>query len=406
MSWKKFFCGVAAASVIFSASMFCPVSAEESANAKLARIETDTYGAEQSGAILDRISRLEKSYSGQNMNGNMNARIEAIYDTLYDNSADVGILAKINLLEWNVNHQVAGGGIDNRLAALENQITGKPSEGTINDRIRQLTKAIYGEENMPITQVQIPANTLIKVATTAPVDAKVLQEGDSVPVKVIEDVFVDNSLVFASGLPGDGVVMNVRRARNIFTNGKIEIDFKIIKSLDGQDVMTFTGAESVEAMNANSMPRGLSLIGQTFSGKNKDIEEVFIRGKNIDLPAGIELYIQTKNPVVVYGLRRTDGYIDTVTPATPPAPTPAPVGTLTREEFELVPPEESTVEPPAEVEIVIDESNPAPEVVVDESNPPAPPAAPPNAPDVEPRPDEGKTLEGYDGEIIEIVDEE
>ena len=395
MSWKKIFCGAAAATIIFSASIFCPVSAAESANAKLARIETDTYGAEQSGAILDRISRLEKSYSGQNMNGNMNARIEAIYDILYDNSADVGILAKINLLEWNVNHQVAGGGIEARLAALENQISGKTSEGTFNDRIRRLAKATYGEENMPITQVQIPANTLIKVATTAPVNAKVLQEGDSVPVKVIEDVFVSDSLVFASGLPGDGAVMNVRRARNIFTNGKIEIDFNKVKSLDGQDVKTFAGVEAIEAMNANSMPRGLSLIGQTFSGKNKDIEEVFIRGKNIDLPAGIELYVQTKEPVVVYGLRKTGGYINEIVPDSIPdsAPAPAPVGTLTREEFELVPPEENTEiypEPEVMEEVVIEENNPAP----------------PNTNDVEPRPDEGKTLEGYDGEIVEIIDEE
>lgn len=79
MSWKKFFYGALAASLIFSASIFGNVAAEESANAKLARIEIDTYGAEQSGAILDRISTLEKSYSGQNMSGNMNARIEAIY---------------------------------------------------------------------------------------------------------------------------------------------------------------------------------------------------------------------------------------------------------------------------------------------------------------------------------------
>ena len=86
MSWKKFLSGVLAASLIFSASTFCS-AAEESASEKLLRIEVDTYGAEQSGALLDRISALEKSYSGQNMEGNMNARIVAIYDILYDNSA-------------------------------------------------------------------------------------------------------------------------------------------------------------------------------------------------------------------------------------------------------------------------------------------------------------------------------
>ncbi|MBO4779666.1 MAG: hypothetical protein J5497_03415, partial [Selenomonadaceae bacterium] len=94
MSWKKFLSGVLAASIIFSALTFCS-AAGESANAKLAKIEIDTYGTEQSGALLDRISTLEKSFSGQNMEGNMNARIEAIYDLLYDNSAEPAIMAKI-----------------------------------------------------------------------------------------------------------------------------------------------------------------------------------------------------------------------------------------------------------------------------------------------------------------------
>ena len=378
MSLKKFLCGAVVASIILSASIFSPASAAESANAKLARIEIDTYGTEQSGALLDRISRLEKSYSGQNMNGNMNARIEAIYDILYDNSADVGILAKINLLEWNVNHQVASGGIDMRLTALENQITGKKAEGTFNERIRQLAKATYGEEILPITQIQIPANTLIKVATTEPVSSKILQAGDTISVKVIEDVFIDDNLVFASGLPGEGVVLNVHRAKNIFSNGKIETDFNKIKSLDGQEIETYAGVEALETMENNSMSRGLSLIGKTFSGKNKGIEEVFIRGKNIELPEGIELYIQTKNPVVVYGLRKNGGYVGTLIPQTE-------VETLTQEEIEMPPPEN-----PVET---------YPESMLNKP-------APTDSPEVEPRPDEGKTLEGYDGEIIEIIDEE
>ena len=302
MRLKKILCGVLAASMIFSASTFCS-AAEESANAKLIRIETDTYGAEQNGAILDRISRLEKSFSGRNMNGNMNARIEAIYDTLYDNSAEPGILAKINVLEWNINHKVANGGIDSRLVALENQIIGKSVEGTFNERIRALAKASYGSESLPIVQVQIPINTLIKVATTAPTSSKVLQEGDSIPIKVISDVFVDDSLVFASGLTGEGVVKNVRRAKHIFSNGKIETDFYKLKSLDGQDIEIFTGVEAVDAMNAASMSSGLSLVGQTFSGKNKELEEVLVRGKNVDLPAGIdnvgyELTVEEQKPVV------------------------------------------------------------------------------------------------------------
>lgn len=372
--------------MIFSASTFC-FAADDSANAKLAKIEIDTYGAEQSGAILDRISQLEKSYSGRNMTGNMNARIEAIYDTLYDNSAEPGILAKVNVLEWNLNHKVALGGIDTRLVALENQILGKTLTGTFNERIRELAKASYGAEILPIAQVQIPANTLIKVVTTAPVSSKALQEGDTIPVKIVSDVFIDDSLVFANGLPGEGTVTRVLRAKNIFSNGKIETDFNKLKSLDGQDVQTYTGIEAIDEMTNNEMARGLSLIGQTFSGKNKDVEEVFIRGKNIELPAGIELFVQIKEPVVVYGLRNSSsGYIAPVvekptevapTPSTEPKlvveNSPEPVNAPSSENYPGLNPDDYNLKPTEEVE---------------------------------PRPEEGKTLEGYDGELIEIVDEE
>lgn len=387
MNWKKILCGALAASMIISASVFC--SAEESANAKLARIETDTYGTEQSGALLDRISRLEKSYSGRNMSGNMNARIEAIYDTLYDNDAGPGILAKINVLEWNLNNEVASGGVDLRLIALENQIFGKTSEGTFNERIRALAKASYGVEILPMAQVQIPANILIKVETTEPVSSKILQEGDTISIRVVEDVFIDDNLVFARGLPGTGVVVDVRRVKNIFNNGKIETDFNRLKSLDGQEVKTFTGIEAADAMADNSMGRGLSLVGQTFSGKHKEVEEVFIRGKNIELPAGVELYVQIKEPIVVYGLKKNVSYKDLIVEN--------PEQEIKKEEKKPKVKEEKS---DSEFRLAEDERG----VIVEERKEKK--TAPNEEPGIEARPDEGKTLEGYDGEIIEIIDEE
>lgn len=371
MSWKKFLCGALAASMIFSASLFCS-AAEESANAKLARMEIDTYGSEQSGAILDRIGKLEKSFSGKNMVGNMNARIEAIYDILYNNGAGASLLAKINALEWNVNHELASGGVDIRLAALENQIFGKTTEGTFNERIRALAKASYGEEILPIAQVQVPANTLIRVETTAPVSSKILQEGDVIPIRVISDVFVEDSLVFAKGLTGEGVITNVHRAKNIFSNGKIETDFCELKAIDGQTAQIFTGVESIEEMNNNSMARGLSLIGQTFSGKNKQIEEVFIRGKNIELPSGIELYVQIKVPIVIYGVRTTSGGL-----------------------FVIAPPKQAVETQEVETEPFSDESEDITESPTPESTE-----------DTELLPTEDNTLNGYDDEVIEIIDED
>ena len=407
--------------MIFSASVFA--APEDSANAKLAKIETDTYGIEQSGAMLDRISRLEKSYSGQNMTGNMNARIDLIYNELYDNNAGPGILAKINALEWNVNHEVQSGGVDRRLAALENTILGRGVEGTFNERIRALAKASYGEEILPIVLTPIPENLLIKVATTVPVGSKTLQAGDTIPIKVVEDVFVDGNLVFANGLPGEGVVVNVHRAKNIFSNGKIEADFHTIKSIDGQDVETYTGVEAVDAMSGDSMARGLSLLGQTFSGKNKEIEEVLVRGKNIDLPAGVELYVEIKTPIVVYGVKPSanSGKLSLVDNneinVSPPSETqpviesepeieskpeiksepevksePEPESGLLPDEMIALPPKN---EPPP-----LEETTPEDDSIIVQVDP-EPPAPTQEAPR-----EEGKKLDGHDGEIVEIFDEE
>lgn len=397
MSWKKIFCGALVASMIFSATVFA--APDDSANAKLAKIETDTYGMEQSGALLDRISRLEKSYNGQNMTGNMNARIDAIYGVLYENNSGPGILAKINALEWNINHEVQSGGVNRRLESLENLIFGKINEGTFNERIRNLAKASFGAEILPITLISVPENILIKVVTTVPVGSKTLQEGDTIPIKVVEDVFLDGGLVFANGLTGEGTVVNVHRAKNIFSNGKIETNFHTIKAIDGQDVRVYAGIEAIDAMTAESMARGLSLLGQTFSGKNKELEEVLIRGKNIDLPAGVELYLQIKTPIVIYGVKPGSSDLtglssEEMTPipseVTPSVePTPQNESGLSPDEMTITPP---PAEPPSEEPVLVQ---------VDPETP-----APPKVSTSEPPAEEGKNLDGYDGEIIEIIDED
>ena len=372
MKRKKFF-HILLAVLLMITFTTSAAPAEESANMKLIRIEIDTYGSEQNGALLDRISRLEKDFSGTNMTGNMNARIEAIYDVIYNNATGPGVLAKINALEWNANHEVKSGGIGARLTALENQIVGATSNGTFNDRIRALAKASYGEEILPIAQVQVPAGVLIKVETTAPVSSKTLQEGDTIPVRVVEDVFVDGSLVFVKGLPGEGTVTRVVRAKHIFSNGKIETDFNTLKTIDGQTVETCVGIEAKDEMDAKSMARGLSLVGQTFSGKNKDIDSVLVHGKNIDLPAGVELYIQVRTPLVVYGVRE-----DTA-------------GGLLLDE--LVRPENATPIKPASTTSTAptEQTPPPPTEPTQSTQPPQPTTAKPQT---------------SDDEVIEIIDEE
>lgn len=307
MNLKKFFCAALSAAIFFSIN---PVNAAQtdSATEKIVEIEKDAYGMEQAGAILNRINRLEKSFTGQNMRGNMNARIDAIYDILYENKGEPSVLAKINALEWNVNHEVSVGGIDSRLARLESAILGTTHEGdNFNSRIKSLSKESFGSDTIPMVSMQLPANKLIKVALTETIGSKNLQVGDKVNFKVAEDVIIDGRLVFAKGLKGEGTVKSVRKAKNWGRNGKVDIDFEKLKCIDGRDVEIFVGEEARKEMTDKTMIDGARLVGMDLSS---DWDKALIHGKNVEVKDGTEFFVQTKNDCEVYGVQGGAGTLE------------------------------------------------------------------------------------------------
>lgn len=272
---------------------------------KLAAVEKDAYGTEQTGAILDRINKLEKDFDGKHRTGSMMARVDALYDEVYTNSTKPSILAELNAIEWNINHEVSMNSVEERVADMEMSINGKTSEGTYKQRIKALSEASFGSATLPLAQTIVPANTLIKVALVDPVNTKNIKVGDTVRFKVSSDVIVNGKLVFAKGEPGEGEVTKVTHARNFGRNAKLEIDFRQTKAIDGTDVDTFVGDEAKAEMKSLAMAAGASLAGIVLLGPIGIIGGAFVNGKDIDLPEGTELYIQTKADTTLYGVATT-----------------------------------------------------------------------------------------------------
>jgi hypothetical protein len=290
---------------LISSMGMAAASTPETVQDKLAAVEKDTYGVEQTGALVERINKLEKDYDGTHRSGSMMARVNAIYDEVYTNSTKPSTLADLNAIEWNIDHQVSMNSVEKRIADMEMSINGKTSEGTYKQRIQALSKASFGSETLPLEQTLVPANTLIKVALVDPVNTKNLKKGDTVRFKVAGDVIVNSKLVFAKGLPGEGTVKNVQQARNFGRNAKLEIDFNKTKSVDGTSVDTFMGEESTKEMKSLAMAAGASLAGIVLLGPIGIIGGAFVNGKNIDLPEGTEFYIQTKADTTLYGVATT-----------------------------------------------------------------------------------------------------
>ena len=277
----------------------------ETVQAKLAAVEKDTYGTEQTGALLDRINKLEKDYDGSHRTGSMMARVDALYDEIYTNGSKPSVLAQLNAIEWNIDHEVSMNSVEKRVADMEMTINGQTNEGTYKKRIQDLAAASFGTTDLPMVQINVPKNTLIKAALVDPVNTKNLKKGDAIRYKVAADVIVDGKLVFAKGEPGDGVVTKVKQARNFGRNAELEIDYKQTKSIDGTYVATFMGEEAKQEMKNLAMAAGASLAGIVILGPIGVIGGAFVKGKNIDLPEGTEFYIQTRDNTTMYGVATT-----------------------------------------------------------------------------------------------------
>ena len=272
---------------------------------KLALIEQDTYGKEQTGALIDRINRLERDYDGAHRAGSLTARIDAIYKELYTNSTTPSVLMNLNAIEWNIGHETSMGAVQERISEMEMSLLGKTGEGTFKKRIAALGTASFGTKNIPVVSTTVPANTLIKVALVSPVNAKDLKVGDIIEYQVADDVFVGGVLVFSKGARGEGEVTKVRQARNFGRSAHVEIDFRSTKALDGTYVTTYIGDEAKKEMEHLAMAAGASLAGMAVLGPIGIVAGAFVRGKNVDLPAGTTLYIQTEGETTLYGVQTT-----------------------------------------------------------------------------------------------------
>lgn len=309
MYLKKLMAAFLAAVCLFTTALPLASAAaqdNQTVQGRLGAIENVMYGTTQTGSLLDRINRLEKDYSGTHpTQSNMVARVDSLYNTIFENSTSPSLLTQMNAIEWTISHQVSMDSIQARVANMEKIIQGAPKEGTYKSRIESLSAYAFGGSNIPLTQVTIPANTLVKISLVTPVNTKSLKEGDKIQYQVASDVTVNGTVIFAQGAPGEGTVNKVTPARNFGRDAKIDIDFAQIRAIDGTQVDTFLGEEAKKEMKSVAMAAGASVAGMALLGPVGIVTGAFVSGKDINLPAGTEMYIQTKSDNILYGIQTT-----------------------------------------------------------------------------------------------------
>lgn len=270
---------------------------------RLAEIERTAYGQPQTGALLDRVNKLEKDFEGENApTQNIMQRVDALYATMFKNDNGPSLVTQLNAIEWAITRSVGTESIQKRVSEMEITMTGAPSEGTYRSRIDTLAGYAFGTKELPLVKTEMPTNTLVKVSLVTPVNAKNIKVGDRVEIKAEEDVVESGRLLFAKGAPGYGEVVKVRQAAVFGRDAEVQIEFKTLRTMDGTDVPMTLGEESKEKMQSMAYAAGASIAGIALLGPIGIIGGAFVKGKNVDLPAGTEIYIQTATPTMIYGL--------------------------------------------------------------------------------------------------------
>lgn len=296
--------GVLLAAVLLFETMGLAMAAAPTTMAdKLAEIERTAYGEPQTGALLDRVNKLEKDFEGTHSpNDSVMQRVDSLYTMMFKNETGPSLVTRMNAIEWAVTQTVSMNSIQKRVSDMEISMTGAPSEGTYRARIATLAGYAFGAQEIPLAQTQVPANTLVKVSLVTPINAKNIKIGDRIEIKSEEDVVENGRLLFVKGAPGYGEVTKVKQAGNFGRDAEVQIDFKNLRTMDGTDASMMLGEESKEKMQSMAFAAGASIAGIALLGPIGIIGGAFVKGKNIDLPAGTELYIQTAAPMTIYGL--------------------------------------------------------------------------------------------------------
>ena len=276
---------------------------------KLMLVEQSVYGQEQTGALLERISRLETDFYGKTSNPQtaISDRINTLYSTMFDNSVRPSAITQMNGIEWFLSRQVSIKSITDRLTTLEAQIYGKPITGTLQKRMNDLAMLAYGNSDVkaPLVSTTVPVDTLIKIKLVTPLNTDVSKVGDKVKFQAAEDVIYNGKLIIAAGAPGEGVVTKVKSARNFGRNGEIDVNFQQIQAFDGTMLETTLGEKAKKEIENLAIAAGASLAGIALLGPVGIVGGIFVNGKDIDLPAGTESYIQTKVNTNIYAIQTT-----------------------------------------------------------------------------------------------------
>lgn len=271
--------------------------------AELREMERIFYGSVSDKPILSRVDDLEKTVYDSVQSGSVIQRTEKlISDVFMTSENNPSLLFLFNTIEWSIRGELAGGTLVERLNGLEKMVSGDENSGSLKSRIQDLYNLTIKGQEMPVEKINTRNNQLIRVELLEKITSSTARRGERIPYKVIEDIKVKNALIIPKGSRGELEITQIEAAGKMGKDGDIQIAFPKLEAIDGSEVAVAIKKEAQKENETQKLAIGASVLGTALLGLPGVVAGYFVEGKDEEIPAGSEMYIQVTENKELYGV--------------------------------------------------------------------------------------------------------
>jgi hypothetical protein len=129
----------------------------------------------------------------------------------------------------------------------------------------------------------VPKGTRVRLAFAQSVDSREAEKGDTIRLRVTQDVFVRGERVIARGARATGLVTSVRKPRRFGRKAEIKIDLVGVRAVDGKQLPLerYKTGDRYSAGGAAAAGGGLVVLGPIGLAAG-----AFVKGKHVKVDAG------------------------------------------------------------------------------------------------------------------------
>lgn len=261
------------------------------------------YGSVSDKPILKRVDDLEKTVYNSVQSGSVIQRTEKLINDVFKTSEnDPSLLFLFNTIEWSIRGELVGGNLVARLNELEKMVSGNQNSGSLKNRIQDLYNLTIKGEKMPVQMVNTRNNQLIRVELLEKITSSTARRGERVPYRIIEDIEVKNTLIIPKGSRGELEITQIEAAGKMGKDGDIKIAFPRLETIDGTEIAVAIKKEAQKENETQKLAIGASVLGTALLGLPGVVAGYFVEGKDEEIPAGSEMYIQVTENKELYGV--------------------------------------------------------------------------------------------------------